>query len=339
MDAAFVEEQPPANPVVHHRRAMDVRVTQHTSVDPFRPEAVSDDTRAVNARVVAKLAATPRPADLAANRAAFAAGLTAIPASPRSPRARTLTISGPDGDVPLRIVAPDVVRGVYLHLHGGVWILGTNDMWDDQFERLGRDVGLACVSVDYRLAPEHVFPAAVDDSVAAARWLIGHAEREFSTSVLAIGGESAGAHLAVATLLRLRDEGRAGAFAAANLLYGCYDLSLTPSARRATATPVLNRTSYEAGVAAFRGDVDPTDPALSPLYADLAGLPQALFSVGTLDPLLDDSLFMHMRWRAAGGKSELAVYPGGLHGFDTFGGSLAKEASRAVSNFLSTAIG
>ena len=314
-------------------------MTQESSDDPFGPEAASDDTRAVNAHVMAKLAAAPRSTDLAVNRAAFAGGLTAIPASAKSPRARTLTIPGPAGDLGLRIVAPDAVRGVYLHIHGGIWILGSNDMWDDQFERLGHHVGLACVSVDYRLAPEHVFPAAVDDCVAAARWLIGNSEQEFGTSVLAIGGESAGAHLAVATLLRLRDQGTVDAFVAANLLYGCYDLSLTPSARRAETTPVLNRASYEAGIAAFRGDVEPTDPALSPLYADLADLPPALFSVGTLDPLLDDSLFMHMRWRAAGRRSELAVYPGGFHGFDTFGGSLAMEAQHRVASFLSAAIG
>ena len=313
----------------------DASMTSDSITGRLRPEAVSDETRAINDRVVAKLAAAPRSIDLAANRDALARGLTAIPASPKSPRARQLIISGQDGEVGLRILVPDVVRGVYLHIHGGLWILGTNDMWDEQFERLGRHLGLACISVDYRLAPEHVFPAAVDDCVAAARWLIDVAEREFGTSVLAIGGESAGAHLAVATLLRLRDEGQATAFAAANLRYGCYDLSLTPSARRAQDTAVLNRASYELGIAAFRGDTDPTDPRLSPLYADLSGLPVALFSVGTLDPLLDDSLFMHMRWLAAGCSSELQIYPGGLHGFDTFGGSLAQQAASDVETFLS----
>ena len=302
--------------------------------DLFRPEAITDDTRAVNERVARKLAAAPQPADLTARRDAFARGLTGIPASPKSPRAHTMTVPGPGGDIPLRVLAPDVVRGVYLHIHGGVWMVGTNDMWDGQFERLGREVGLACVSVDYRMAPEHVFPAAVDDCVAAARWLVDHAEGEFGTSSLAIGGESAGAHLAAATLLRLRVVGLGGAFRAANLLYGSYDLSLTPSARRAEATLILTRGALEGAVAAFRGDVDPRDPAISPLFADLTGLPPALFSVGTLDPLVDDSLFMHMCWQAAGSYSELAVYPGGIHGFDTLGGELADAANAKIAGFL-----
>ncbi len=302
----------------------------------FRPEAVSANTRSINEGLSARLAAGPRPPDLGALREAFARGLTGIPASAKSPHARTRTIPGPGGDIPLRILVPDAVRGAYLHIHGGLWMIGTNDMWDGQLERLGREAGLACVSIDYRLAPEHTFPAAVDDCVAAALWLIDHAETEFGTSRLTIGGESAGAHLSVATLLRLRDEGYADAFDATNLLYGCYDLSLTPSARRATGTIILDRTTYEGGVAAFRGRTDPRDPTLSPLYADLTGLPPALFSVGTLDPLVDDSLFMHMSWQAAGNKSELAVYPGGLHGFNALDGELAEAANRRVETFLHT---
>lgn len=300
----------------------------------FLSTAVSADTRAVNSRLAATLAAQPPPTNLVAIREAFARGLAGIPASPKSPRARTTTIPGPGGDIPMRILAPDQVRGAYLHLHGGGWIVGTNDMWDGPLERLGREVGLACISVGYRLAPEHAFPAAVDDCVAAALWLLDHAEEEFGASWLAIGGESAGAHLAVATLLRLREAGRGGSFRAANLLYGMFDLSLTPSVRRANATPVIDRAACEGFVAAFCGKADVRVPSISPLYADLAGLPPALFSAGTLDPLVDDSMFMHMRWQASGNESELAVYPGGVHGFNSLEGTLSEAANLRVSGFL-----
>jgi acetyl esterase/lipase len=305
-----------------------------TLLEAFRPDAISADTLAVNEKLIDTLAHLPEMKDLAATREAFAAGRAGLPASPKSPHARTIEIAGPGGPIGLRILAPDVIRGVFLHIHGGGWMIGTNDMWDDQLVRLGREAGLACVSVEYRLAPEHVFPAAVDDCVAAALWLIEHAEAEFGTSALAIGGESAGAHLTAATLLRLRELGKANAFRAANLMFGCYDLSLTPSIRRAAGTPFVDRASVDRFATTFLGGMDARDPAVSPLYADLSNLPPALFSVGSSDPLVDDSLFMHMRWQAAGNESELAVYPGGVHGFNSLGGELADAANHHVGLFL-----
>ncbi|WP_337188070.1 alpha/beta hydrolase [Phenylobacterium sp.] len=307
--------------------------------DPFRPEAISAETRAVNAALAAKLAAVVPPADVAAMRAAYAAGHLSLPVSPRSPRARTLAIPGPAGDIGLRILAPERPRGAYLHLHGGGWTAGTNDMWDGPLELIGREAGLVAVSVDYRLAPEAPFPAGLDDAFAAAQWLVQRAEAEFGAAWLAIGGESAGAHLAASTLVRMRDAGVGGAYRAANLMYGCYDLSLTPSMRRARDTLILDRARVEALVAGVAGPFDLRDPAISPLYADLSGLPTALFSVGTLDPLIDDSLFMHARWRAAGNAAELAVFPGGVHGFHMLEGQLAQAANAGVARFLDAARG
>ncbi len=146
---------------------------------------------------------------------------------------------------------------------------------------------MAVVSVDYRLAPEHPYPAALGDSVDAAQWLSSTAPAEFGTTRLLIGGESSGATLAVMTLLRLRG---AVAFAAANLAFGSHDMGLTtPSQRRAIGTPVIDRRYLEVtrplifpGLSAEQR----RDPAISPLYADLPGLPPALFTVGTLDPFL-----------------------------------------------------
>jgi len=305
--------------------------------DPFRAEAISAETHAVNAALSAKLAAVTPPADVTAMRQAYAAGALSLPVSPRSPRARITTIPGPGGDIGLRILTPAHPTGAYLHLHGGGWTAGTNDMWDDQLELLGRVAGLAAVSVDYRLAPEHPFPAGIDDAVAAARWLVQHAEHEFGISWLAIGGESAGAHLAASTLIRMRDAGEVGVFRAANLMYGCFDLSLSPSMRRAEDALIIDRPRVEALVAGVRGAFELRDPAISPLYADLTGLPRALFSVGTLDPLLDDSLFMHARWQAAGNVSRLAVFPGGVHGFHMLDGELARSANAGVAQFLADA--
>lgn len=306
--------------------------------DAIRPEMISQETMAINDALAARMTEAPLPPDLGQARAMFARGESAIPVSPRSPRARAVTIPGPGGDLVLRIVASDRPRGIYLHIHGGGWILGTADMADDQLERLSRTADVACVSVEYRLAPEHPYPAAVDDCETAALWLIDQAKTQFGTSRLLIGGESAGAHLSVLTLLRLRERGCHRAFLAANLMYGCYDLRLTPSAARSEQAVVLNRAMLAGMAAAFLGGMEAGDPRVSPLFADLSDLPPALLTVGTLDPLLDDSLFMHMRWLAAGSQSELALYAGGLHGFTLFGGQLAAEANAYADLFLKQAV-
>ncbi|MEK6418347.1 MAG: alpha/beta hydrolase [Burkholderia gladioli] len=303
----------------------------------FRPDAIAANTHGVNARLAATLAGVPPMTELAEMRAAYADGRMGLPVTPKGPAARTIRIPGPGGEIALRILVPETVRGVYLHIHGGGWMLGTPDMQDLLLETIGAAAGLAAVSVDYRLAPEHPFPAPVDDCVAAARWLIAHAEAEFGATWLAIGGESAGAHLAASTLVRLRDAGQVGAFRAANLTFGYFDLSLTPSARRARGTAFVDREMLERMSDAYRGGADGRDPAVSPLYADLSGLPAALFSVGTIDPLVDDTLFMHARWQAAANVAELAVYPGGVHGFHLLGGELADAANARIGRFLSEA--
>ncbi len=303
----------------------------------FDPGAVSEDTQAVNARLAAKLAAVVPPPDRAAMRAAYARGELSLPVSPKSDRAHIITIPGPGGDIGLRILVPDTVKGAFLHVHGGGWTAGTNDMWDNYLELIGREAGLVVVSVDYRLAPENPFPAGVDDCVTAAQWLVENAPTEFGVTWLAIGGESAGAHLAISTLLRLRDRGQGDVFQAASLMYGAFDLSLTPSMRQGETTMIIDRPRVEALAAGFAGEVDLRDPALSPLYANLAGLPPTLVTIGTLDPLVDDSLFMHMRLQAAGVASKLAVYPGGVHAFNFLEGSLASTANEHAAHFLRSA--
>lgn len=305
----------------------------------FGAEAVSEDTRAFNRELTRKLAEMKFGAmDLETMRQAFVRGEGPIPATPRSPRARLLNVPGRTGSIPLRIIAPDCPRGVYLHMHGGGWVMGAAHMRDGDLERLVQTVGVACVSVDYRLAPEHPYPAAPDDCEAAARWLIANAQELFGTTNLLIGGESAGAHLAAVTLLRLRDTGHGGAFRAANLVFGAYDLSMTPSQMLAdtTKTVTTRRGGAKIGAAFVPPGIDLRHPDVSPLYEDLRNLPPALFTIGTQDQLLDDTLFMHARWVAAGNAADLAIYPGGVHGFTALGGALADAAHVRIEQFLLT---
>jgi acetyl esterase len=286
-----------------------------------------------------------------------------------------MEIDGPAGPIPLRVIAPDgAPTGVFLHLHGGGWTLGESDAQDVRLQRLARETGLAVVSVNYRLAPENPYPAGPDDCEAAALWLLGKdaqaalgigerseidagAPRGAETGPLrgtdagarraarlAIGGDSAGGHLTAVTLLRLRDRhGITGAFQAAVLQYGCFDLSMTPSQRLwgehnlILSTPIIGWFSDQ-----FLPGWEPEsrrDPDISPLYADLRGMPPAVFTVGTEDPLLDDSLFMEARWRMAGHATELHVWPEAPHAFLSLPMTVADAALTVEHDFLRRTLG
>ncbi|WP_262268072.1 MULTISPECIES: alpha/beta hydrolase [Microvirga] len=309
-------------------------------IDPavFDPSAISDEIRAQNAEIVAKLAALPDPMSVppALVRERRRQGLGPFPQMPSSRRARAVTIDGPAGPIPLRIIAPENPRGVYLHIHGGGWTWGTADEQDPWLDRLAERCGLAVVSVEYRLAPEDPYPAAPDDCEAAALWLVREMESRFGTTRLFIGGESAGAHLSAVTILRLRDRHGLTPFRGANLFAGCYDLSLTPSVRLwGSERLILNTNDVKVFADNFCGRApDRRDPDISPLYADLKGLPPALFSVGTKDMLLDDSLFMGARWAAAGNRTELALWPGGCHVFIRFDSGLSDQALARIDGFI-----
>jgi len=259
----------------------------------------------------------------------------------RSGRAITRSIPGPNGPVELRMVVPERVDGVFLHIHGGGWALGGADQQDLLLTTVADIAHAAVVSVDYRLAPEHPFPAGPDDCEAAAQWLVEHSEEEFGSSRLMIGGESAGAHLSVLTLLRLRDRhGISGAFAGANLVFGVYDLAMTPSARSWGERNLVISTPIMAWFAEMfvpgTTDKERRSPDVSPLYADLHDMPPAMFTVGMLDPLLDDSLFMAARWQAANNESTMRVYPESVHGFIRFPTGIAMLAIQSMLDFAST---
>jgi acetyl esterase/lipase len=312
-------------------------------VDPalFDPAAIAPDTRAVNTGIVKALGAVPDRwvFPMAMLRKLRLEGKGPFPLAPESPYAQVIEIEGPHGPVPLRILTPPAPpKGVYLHLHGGGWCLGSARENDGLNHRFVERTGFAVVSVDYRLAPEIPYPAGPDDCEAAALWLLREGPARFGTDRFAIGGESAGANLSVATLLRLRDRHGLTPFRAANLNAGAYDLALTPSARNWGDEPlVLNTRDINVFVGHYLregGELASAD--VSPLHADLKGLPPALFTIGTRDALLDDTLFMAPRWLAAGNGAELAVYPGGCHVFVGFPGSLADQAQARIHAFIGT---
>jgi acetyl esterase len=174
-------------------------------------------------------------------------------------------------------------------------------------------------------------------------WLLDHARSEFGSDRLLIGGGSAGAHLSVLTLLRLRDRHDAlHKVVAANLVAGAFDLGMTPSQRTSDDALVIPLSTLEACYHHFLPGLDREarrDPAISPLYADLTGMPPALFTSGTLDPVLDDSMFLASRWRAAGAHAEVAIYPEAVHGFAAFPTEIARTARTRMASFLGAQLG
>jgi acetyl esterase len=278
-------------------------------------------------------------------RAARRDGRSIWPAPTFSPQAEDVTVRTRAGETRVRVIRPEgEATGVYVFIHGGGWVLGDCDEQDLRLSALAAETGLCAVSVGYRLAPEHPYPAGPDDCEDAALWLLDRGLRELGLADrLTIGGESAGATLAVATLVRLRDRhGLTDAFRGANLVYGCYDLSMTPSQRNWGERRLVLST---AGMQWFgrcyvgdRSEEEFRDPDISPLYAELHDLPPALFTVGDQDPLLDDSLFMAARWAAAGNGAELRVWPEGCHGFNLFPLALARAANDVQYEFLRDAV-
>jgi len=307
--------------------------------NPFDPAAIAPETLAFNARLAATLADLPLPMDLPVEvtRQAREEGRSIFElAGPREGSdwqeigaGRRVRVSLPDG---AGAAAP---RGSYLHIHGGGWTFNAPHHYDAWSQRIARGASVRVISVEYRLAPEHVWPAQREDCMAAAEWVLG----AFDGPVV-VGGESAGAHLALVTALGLRDSGQGTRLTGMVLTYGAFDMRGTPSMRNwgphylVLSTPVVDW--FARGML---GGHPAEDPDVSPLLADLAGLPPALLQVGTADPLLDDSLFLDARLRAAGGGSALVVVPGGVHGFDQFDLAIAREAHARVDAFIAARVG
>jgi acetyl esterase/lipase len=310
-------------------------------LDPevFNPESVPAATLAVTEDLRRDGATTPalskaRIEELRSSPPSTA-GVLAV--EPPSELAVERVIDGPAGPLRMHVLSSGKVRACYLHVHGGGWALGGPDRQDQTLLRFASAARVAVVAVDYRLTPEHPHPAGVADCVAAIRWLAANGERELGARRLIVGGESAGAHLAALALLVLRDRGEIEAVTAANLAYGVYDVSMTPSARRwGDQRIVINTPDLAFFAARYAPKERHRDPEVSPLYADLTGMPTALFSCGTLDPLLDDTLFMAARWQAAGSPAQLAIYPGAPHEFLNLSDAIpaASDARERMVGFI-----
>jgi monoterpene epsilon-lactone hydrolase len=240
------------------------------------------------------------------------------------------------GGVPAEwVTAPgcDPMRAV-LYLHGGGYVIGSINT----HRRLAYDIsaasGARVLVIDYRLAPEHPFPAAVDDAATAWRWLL---QQGFATSRLAIAGDSAGGGLTLATLVNLRDQ-KLGLPACAVAISPWVDLegvgdSITA---RAAQDPMVQKDGLLWMAGLYLNGKDAKTPLAAPLHADLKGLPPILVQVGTAETLLDDATRLAEKLHAAGVDVRLAVWPNMLHVFPLFAPILSegRDGCLEIGSFI-----
>ena len=247
------------------------------------------------------------------------------------------------GGVPTAEVTVDGVepRNVVLYFHGGVYVMGDAFLAADLASQVGRRTDAKVVSVDYRLAPEHPYPAAVDDALAAYEALLHDG---VAPSDIAFAGESAGGGLAVATLVNARNHGLP--LPAAALVMSPYaDLTLSGATMetRREVDPLLSREALEARIPDYTAGQDAALGLISPLFADLSGLPPLIIQAGTHEVLLDDALRLAQQAARADVEVTLDVTPGVPHVFQAYhaildeGAAALDRAGRLLSAHLAGA--
>lgn len=255
---------------------------------------------------------------------------------------RDLSVAGAGGDIPVRIYTPHGAEGDWLFwIHGGGFMTGGLDTHDLLCRRLAHGSGTSVISVDYRLAPEHPFPAAADDCAAVLGWLLGGGGG-LDASRGVVGGSSAGGNLAASSALRRRDAGGVP-LKGQVLVYPCVDatMSLSASAPHGEGYQLTTRM-MAAYWQAYCGNVpDRGRPDLSPLHApDLSGLPPTLLMIAELDPLAPEGAAYGERLRSAGNDVRMEFHDGVMHGFFAQAGALsrARDAQASVCEFLGTVL-
>ena len=221
------------------------------------------------------------------------------------------------------------------------------DSSDSTLREYANKCQLTAISVGYRLAPEHPYPAALQDAIDAAEYMVDHAVEVYGSPLRFIGGESAGACLVVLSALQLMRSRPSYKLSGLVLPYGLFDLALgLPTVVASTNSLMINLATLERFNGAYVPGMSTAErrhPRVSPLYEDLQALvavstmslPPALFLCGTEDPLLDDTILMSSKWSIAGGEAVVKIYPGATHGFTVFPGlPVADEANAVALEFM-----
>lgn len=299
------------------------------------------------AAVIARLSASGYQPSNDAETVRRAYAEARLPLCPESEDvARIVRLAGRDGVPPMIILRPrgsqpeDSRLPALVYFHGGGWVLGGFDTYGPLCRQIANETGRVVVFVDYRLAPEHPFPAALEDAWNALEWVAQNAPAlGIDETRIAIGGDSAGGNLAAATALAVRDGLLQVALELQLLIYPCLDMTASqPSHEELAEGYLLTRAIYswyrQNYVGAFS---DLTDWHLSPLFADdLSGAAPAILLYAGFDPLRDEALLYASRLIDAGVAVEPIFYPGMIHGFMTMGGVIpaANDAVRRIGDVI-----
>jgi acetyl esterase/lipase len=269
--------------------------------------------QAENLEAILRQSAFPADADVSEQRRLLAE-LTSAQPPPAGVTVTAAALGGvPAAEITIGGIEP---RHVVLYFHGGVYVLGDAFQAADLAAQVGRRTSATVISVDYRLAPEHPYPAAVDDALAAYQALLHDGT---APSDIAFAGESAGGGLAIATLVNARDHGLP--LPAAALVMSPYaDLTLagTTMDTKAGADPLLNRENLQARVPDYTAGQDPALGLISPVFADLSGLPPLITQAGTHEVLLDDAIRLARQAATADVQVTLDITPGVPHVFHAY---------------------
>jgi acetyl esterase/lipase len=329
------------------------------NIDPavFDPASISQDTHDFNAKLQDIMNKGPKWYEVGAPkyRQMRAAGETPLPAATYLDSAEDFDIPSRESGrgIPCRVLRPQKgdVKGVFMHIHGGGWVLQDQKSQDPVLQDIANRLGLVCVSVGYRLAPEDPFPAGPEDCYDAAEWLVLNAEKTYGQPLKFVGGESAGGHLSMLVALHLlqHSDAKFSGFQFKGLLlhFGAYSMAWQPTVYTFNPDPilVLNKDLMDHYVDVFLPNYteeQKRDPKVSPLFTDLeklrGKLPSALFTCGTYDCLLDDTIFMASKWGMSGGETLVKIVPGAPHGYimfpTTMKGSGADVGMEAVDSFV-----
>jgi len=267
----------------------------------------------------------------------LAARFVSNPEPPELESVKPLDIPAPHGSIPARIYTPKQLRKtdglapVLVFFHGGGWVIGNLDSHDVVCRKLAHESQVIVISVDYRLAPEHKYPAAVDDAIAATQWVATNAKQlGLDASRLTVGGDSAGGNLAAVVAIASRD-GNGPAISGQLLIYPATDFAMThPSHSEPETSILLTHSVIKWFKNHYLGDADINHWCASPARATLAGLPPAYVLTAGADPLRDEGDEYAARLKEAGVPVTYRHFPGQFHGFFTMG-KLLPQANVAAS--------
>jgi epsilon-lactone hydrolase len=266
------------------------------------------------AEILAISAQNPPPINAAPQTMrAWAEGLTSHTPLAKNVEVKSVKVGALEAD--LVVPANNDPTRLIIYYHGGGFFLFSRSVYRVTTTNLARAAGCAVLVPDYRLAPEHPAPAAHDDALAVYRWAL---DQGFAPAMIALSGDSAGGNLALATVVRARD---AGLPLPGSLVLFSPWLDFAEdgaSYRSITNDPILPKPVLEGFKQAYLGDGDRKSPAVTPFYADFAGLPATLVHVGTWERVHDDAVTVVERLRAAGVAAELKIFDGMCHGWQLY---------------------